>query len=1791
MKPGNGKYLILSDRIGGCSMLRKLAIIISMSCLILLLYVYSALASDYIVGAPDDMPKNSDNLSMPINSVADQHEAVQTMIDVLNNGGHVVIVGGTGGAVTSSMVQEVVSGVTAKTGGQITVVGGINRDETVSMMQTYLSGGVPSGTNGTGEQTPIPGASTFGYPPGFTGVPISGYNYGQTLLGDQAPGNTTGGFLNYTFPTAPVVVTPKPSPPPKPSIEGSVSPLSGYPGQDLTVTAKLGKHTYSGKVSDGLGTEVSFTTSGSKTYTIPNNAKIGQVIQLTFYSSNAHYIDRRGNTVSVFVVNPMTTAASANPTTLAPTETTSITAITTGFVNRVSASGRVYNPNEVVIKQAVATGDNHTVLLRSDGTVWVMGLNDYAQLGTGDFLRRNIPTKLTGISGVSAIAAGYDHTVMLKTDGTVWTVGYNAYGQLGLGDTNYRATPTQIPSISGVKAISVGYKYTILLKADGTVWSMGLNEQGQLGTGDTINKYTPTQLIGISDVSAISAAGGGSHTILLKADGTVWSMGYNSYGQLGHGDTTIRKTPTQVSSISGVSAIAAGGSHTILLKTDGTVWSMGYNYDGQLGLGDTVTRKTPTQVSTISGVSAIAAGGYQTAMLKSDGTVWTMGNNYYGQLGHGDITSRNTPTQVLSISGVNDIVVGSNHIAMLKPDGTVWTVGNNQYGQLGIGNTTTMRAPTRVMIKTEFDTITAGDNHTVMLKSDGTVWTVGNNQYGQLGTDDTANRSIPTKVLGISGVKAIAAGGNHTVMLKSDGTVWTMGLNNYGQLGLGDTVNRSTPTQISGITGVSAISAGSAHTVMLKSDGTVWSMGYNDFGQLGNGQAYVHKSTPTQVLNISGVSAIAAGFNSTMLLKTDRTVWVLGENSYGQLGLGYTYNAPSIPIQVPGISDAKAISVGYWHTVILKTNGTVWSSGLNENGVLGIGNVTSKTSYVQATGINQVSAIATGAYHTVMLKSDGTVWTMGYNGYGQLGTGNTTDKWIPTQAYGEGSSGVITGVSAISAGNEFTVMLKNDKTVFSMGYNAKGQLGLGDYTFRKTAVGLVGPDPFLIIFERLPDVPSFDLTPTDPTFPSSNTWTGTIRIPYYAPIGSQFIVTVNAHSTWLNMYSSYPIAQSTIILDIANTITIGNPTATKTTVNPGDVITITVPSSNGYALAVTATGPNPSGGTIASNLSPTTALGSIPKTNTWSGTFTIPSTGMTTGSYVITIQGSNDYFVSQPPSTPKYLTLIVGSPSITLAATVEPDPVYSHWDGHDTVTFSATTTGTVKNITPTVQVNGGSITTLPDLTSLGGNTWSGSYQVPPDLDEGSTLVFSFTAFAQTNSDKFITYAATSVKRHLIALGVTPETAVPGQVISLDGSSTDGHATSLVVTDNKGSSPVNLLTTTPTAQNSTWTGNYTVPSNAKVGQTITLTWTPTDTVSGKSFKGQIDQKVITVSNTPQIIKTVFNQISPYPGASSGAPTGTVDAIIVTTGWVNALNVSWDTSYNIQATSYIDLDSNGKRQWTIKGLTVPITADVSNSVPTVLNIQGKTTFIDQVTGSVQVVTGTADLPIDNTIVATGQQLSNPVVTPGIPFTITVNTKGFATAAFAKKMDGSLLSLTPSTSVNPSIPYENTWTGNYLVPNGTASQTYQIPVFATNTTFVNQPQSEEDYISINIGGVPSIYSAWLDPYTINLPAATVADRTITLYSQTTGQVSGVQVSLSVNGGPATILPAGTMYKTSGTAPGLVSWQGSYEVDPSTPNQTQLTFTFQAKDNSGNPIGPTITPHYVMVNQTKPPKVIITH
>jgi alpha-tubulin suppressor-like RCC1 family protein len=371
------------------------------------------------------------------------------------------------------------------------------------------------------------------------------------------------------------------------------------------------------------------------------------------------------------------------------------------------------------------------------------------------------------ISSAQLIAGGYAHSLAVCSDSTVRAWGSNSWGQLGNGTTNSGSNvPVQVSSLTGITDIAGGGGHSLALKNDGGVWAWGRNSYGQLGNGTNTDSNVPVQVSGLTGITAIAGAEPGYHSLALKNDGTVWDWGLNDNGQLGNGTNTNSNVPVQVNSLTGITAIAAGGdwiftggwSHSLALKNDGTIWAWGDNYFGQLGNGTNTDSNVPVQVSSLTGISAIAGGGLFSLALKNDGTVWAWGGGGVGELGNGTYTSSNVPVQVSFLTGIAAIDAGYIHSFALKNDGTVWAWAWNVYGQFGDGTTISTNAPVQVNSLTGITAIAAvGYAHSLALKNDGTVWACGYNSSGQLGNGTTGGSSnVPMQVTGLCQIATAA---------------------------------------------------------------------------------------------------------------------------------------------------------------------------------------------------------------------------------------------------------------------------------------------------------------------------------------------------------------------------------------------------------------------------------------------------------------------------------------------------------------------------------------------------------------------------------------------------------------------------------------------------------------------------------------------------------------------------------------------------------------------------------------------------------------------------------------------------------------------------------------------------------------------------------------------------------------------------------------------------------------------------------------------------------------------------
>ena len=350
----------------------------------------------------------------------------------------------------------------------------------------------------------------------------------------------------------------------------------------------------------------------------------------------------------------------------------------------------------------------------------------------------------------------------LFRDGNLFTWGLGTSGQLGDDTATTKSTPvTTSAGGTNWKQVSGGY-HTAAIKTDGTLWTWGRGSEGQLGTNDTTQRNTPvTTFAGGTNWKQVSS--GGYYTAAIKTDGTLWTWGRGTSGQLGTNGFVDKITPV-TTFVGGTNwkQVSSGLSHTAAIKTDGTLWTWGPGSEGRLGNNDTITRFAP--VTTFAGGTnwkQVSAGGAFTAAIKTDGTLWTWGNGGYGRLGDNTTSSKLTPVTTF-VGGTNwkQVSSGGYHCAAIKTDGTLWTWGRGTYGQPGDNTTTDKFTPVTTFAGgTNWKQVNLGRLHSAAIKTDGTLWTWGRGNDGQLGTNDTTNRVTPvTTFAGGTNWKQVSGG-------------------------------------------------------------------------------------------------------------------------------------------------------------------------------------------------------------------------------------------------------------------------------------------------------------------------------------------------------------------------------------------------------------------------------------------------------------------------------------------------------------------------------------------------------------------------------------------------------------------------------------------------------------------------------------------------------------------------------------------------------------------------------------------------------------------------------------------------------------------------------------------------------------------------------------------------------------------------------------------------------------------------------------------------------------------------
>jgi hypothetical protein len=334
---------------------------------------------------------------------------------------------------------------------------------------------------------------------------------------------------------------------------------------------------------------------------------------------------------------------------------------------------------------------------------------------------------------------------------------------------------------------------------------------------------------------------------------------------------------------------------------------------------------------------------------------YAWGCNSFFNLGDGTNVNKSSPVSV--IGGFTDwcqISAGNNSALAIRTNGTAWAWGSNGYAQLGDGTVVNKSSPVSVVGDfTDWCQVATGTNHSLGVRTNGTAWAWGAATQGQLGDGGRTIRSSPFLVCGgFTDWCQVSTGGSHSLGVRTNGTAWAWGFNTInGQLGDNTVVGKCSPVSVvGGFTDWCQVSAGNAHSLGLRSNCTLWAWGCNGFGQLGD-NTNAAKSSPVSVIGgFTNWCQVSAGFNHSLGLRTNGTLWAWGQNSGGRLGDGTTTIRSSPVSVVGGFTDWCQVSAGFEHSLAVRSNGTAWAWGANGAGLIGDNTTVSKSSPVSVIG-------------------------------------------------------------------------------------------------------------------------------------------------------------------------------------------------------------------------------------------------------------------------------------------------------------------------------------------------------------------------------------------------------------------------------------------------------------------------------------------------------------------------------------------------------------------------------------------------------------------------------------------------------------------------------------------------------------------------------------------------------------------------------------------------------------------------------------------------------------------------
>ncbi len=352
-----------------------------------------------------------------------------------------------------------------------------------------------------------------------------------------------------------------------------------------------------------------------------------------------------------------------------------------------------------------ALGDGHSCARKPAGTVECWGEDVQGQTGAGEAAAGGIslvPRPVKDLDDAIDLASGRNHSCVVRRDGSVACWGYNFDGQLGNGEGGNRSNvPVAVVSVSRAVMVAAGGNFSCALRSSGSVACWGGNASGQLGNGRQTASPTPVAVTGLTGAVAIAA--GQAHACAVKSDGEVVCWGDGKNGQLGNAAAQTSLTPVVADGVPAASLVALGDRSSCALTRTGSVFCWGANELGQIGSGATNANANPSPITVVNidDATSIAAGRNHTCASRKSGGVVCWGAGASGQLGDGQVRvdgggAQPSVVAVTGLSNATGIGGGGGHGCAPTADDAVQCWGANDRGQLGNGTQVPSNAPVSV---------------------------------------------------------------------------------------------------------------------------------------------------------------------------------------------------------------------------------------------------------------------------------------------------------------------------------------------------------------------------------------------------------------------------------------------------------------------------------------------------------------------------------------------------------------------------------------------------------------------------------------------------------------------------------------------------------------------------------------------------------------------------------------------------------------------------------------------------------------------------------------------------------------------------------------------------------------------------------------------------------------------------------------------------------------------------------------------------------------------------------------